>query len=88
MAKLDQYREYIQNLLTKYGSYQPSFERTIFIQAIAARDGRNHRSKAIALAIKQQYYFVTNLVVRGYLLFSTRCCAIAFRFCKGECVYT
>ncbi|MEH2308884.1 XisI protein [Nostoc sp.] len=26
MAKLDQYREYIQNLLTKYGSYHPSDE--------------------------------------------------------------
>ncbi|GEM_PF-6620302 len=26
MAKLDQYREYIQNLLTKYGSYKPSKE--------------------------------------------------------------
>jgi len=33
MAKLDQYREYIQNLLTKYGSYKPS-EDYIKIQLI------------------------------------------------------
>lgn len=33
MAKLDQYREYIQNLLTKYGSYKPS-EDYIEIQLI------------------------------------------------------
>ncbi|RCJ38191.1 hypothetical protein A6769_10640 [Nostoc punctiforme NIES-2108] len=33
MAKLDQYREYIQNLLTKYGSYQPS-EEDVEIQLI------------------------------------------------------
>lgn len=39
MAKLDQYREYIQNLLTKYGSYQPS-EEDVEIQLIfdTARD--------------------------------------------------
>ncbi|MEH1778305.1 MAG: XisI protein [Nostoc sp.] len=33
MAKLDQYREYIQNLLTKYGSYKPS-EEDVEIQLI------------------------------------------------------
>ncbi|MGV0106287.1 XisI protein [Nostoc sp. DSM 114160] len=39
MAKLDQYREYIQNLLTKYDSYQPS-EEDVEIQLIfdTARD--------------------------------------------------
>ncbi|RCJ23503.1 hypothetical protein A6S26_02900 [Nostoc sp. ATCC 43529] len=33
MAKLDQYREYIQNLLTKYSSYQP-LEEDVEIQLI------------------------------------------------------
>lgn len=33
MAKLEQYREYIQNLLTKYGSYKPS-EEDVEIQLI------------------------------------------------------
>ncbi|MDF2387661.1 XisI protein [Nostoc ellipsosporum NOK] len=39
MAKIDQYREYIQNLLTKYGSYKPS-EEDVEIQLIfdTARD--------------------------------------------------
>ncbi|BAZ51939.1 hypothetical protein NIES4103_45980 [Nostoc sp. NIES-4103] len=39
MAKLDQYRGYIQNLLTKYGSYKPS-EEDVEIQLIfdTARD--------------------------------------------------
>ena len=33
MAKLEQYREYIQNLLTKYGSYKP-LEEDVEIQLI------------------------------------------------------
>lgn len=33
MAKLDQYREYIQSLLTKYGSYKPS-EENLEVQLI------------------------------------------------------
>jgi len=39
MAKLDQYREYIQKLVTKYGSYKPS-EEDVEIQLIfdTARD--------------------------------------------------
>ncbi|MBU7583309.1 MAG: XisI protein [Nostoc sp. TH1S01] len=39
MAKIDKYREYIQNLLTKYGSYKPS-EEDVEVQLIfdTARD--------------------------------------------------
>ncbi|WP_445637422.1 XisI protein [Nostoc sp. DSM 114161] len=40
MAKLDQYREYIQSLLTKYSSFQPS-EEDVEIQLIFDT-ARNH----------------------------------------------